>query len=105
MYFKAIVTDGDVRIQVTRNIKDAMMAVTMICHDINGIKEYSESDRAVFREFVKEELAKLAFVDVDGLIEEKERLKELCESAKPDKKSLKEILKELSDLWDEDDDE
>lgn len=76
----------------------------MICHDVNGIEEYSESERAVFREFVKEELAKLAFADMDGLIDEEERLRGLRENAKAKitngKKSLKEILKELGDLLD-----
>lgn len=105
MYFKATVTDEGTRIQATRDIKDAMMAVTMICHNVNGIEEYSESDRAVFREFVTEELAKLAFSNVDGLVEEEERLKALCKNAKPDKKSLKGILKALGDLLDEVEDE
>ena len=62
-------------------------------------KDYSKNDRAVFRQFVEEELAKMEFADVDELV------KELRDSAKAklnvDKKSLKEILKKLGDLLDE----
>lgn len=110
MYFNAIINDGTTKISTTRNIKDAMMAVTMICHDVNEIKAYSESDRAVFRQFVTEDLAKLAFADEDELIrEEEERLKRLHENAKTkfttDKKSIKEILKALGELLNEDEDE
>lgn len=105
MYFKAIIDDGTTEISATRNIKDAMIAITMICHSVYGINGYSESDRAVFRKFVEEELAKLAFADPAELVGEEERLKELCKNAKPDKKSLKEILKALGDLLDEVEDE
>ncbi len=98
MYFNAIVTDEKVRIRATRDIKDAMLAVTMICHDVNGIKEYSESDRAVFRQFVTEELAKLAFSDETELDKEEERLKELCKNAKT---KLAKSLKKLCDLLEE----
>ena len=110
MYFKAIIDDGVTKISATRNIKDAMMAVTMICHSVYGINDYSESDRAVFRKFVEEELAKLAFADPAELVGEEERLKELCKNAKPDKKSpdkksLKGILKALGDLLDKVEDE
>lgn len=105
MYFKAIIDDGTTEISATRNIKDAMIAVTMICHSVYGINDYSEIDRAVFRKFVEEELAKLAFADPAELVGEVERLKELCKNAKPDKKSIKGILKALGDLLDEVEDE
>ena len=107
MYFKAVVTDEEVKIRATRDIKDAMLAVTMICRNVNEIKGYSETDRAVFRKYVDDELAKLAFSDASALVAEEERLKELCENCKIDldKKSLKKILEELGNLLDEVEDE
>ena len=97
MYFKAIINDGTTEISATRNIKDAMMAVTMICHSVYEIKDYSKSDRIVFRKFVEEELAKLAFANNAGLIEEEKRLRE---NAMAKNAGLRKLLKELGDLLD-----
>ncbi len=72
---KFTVDNGEVGLKMPNDMKEIIRAVTLIVRTIGNCEELSESDRSAFKDFVREELGKVAFMSLEELKEETKRLK------------------------------